>query len=178
MYFAKSCHFIFWLCLYDAGTRRKPHEKSYFVLSVHTMPVQNCTIPVRNCTIPVQNCTIPVRNCTIPVRNCTIPVQNCTIPVRNCTIPVQNCTIPVQNCTIPVQNCTIPVRNCTIPSLLPLQNNAGLINGMWWERDALWYRVNTEFGTFWYRFNSQLSNLKLFYSITFWWQIQYSNSIV
>ena len=42
------------------------------------------------------------------------------------------------------------------------------LNGMRWERNASRYRVNTENGTFWYRFSSQLSNLKLFYSVTQW----------
>ena len=33
------------LCSHDAGTGRKRHEKVTFSLSVHTMPVRNCTIP-------------------------------------------------------------------------------------------------------------------------------------
>ena len=44
-------------------------------------------------------------------------------------------------------------------------------NGMRWKRNALRYRVNTENGTFWYRFSSQLSTLKLFYLFTLWHQI-------
>ena len=40
------------LCSHDAGTARKRHEKVTFSLSVHTMPVRNCTIPS---LLPSQN---------------------------------------------------------------------------------------------------------------------------
>ena len=43
---------IFRLCSHDAGTARKRHEKVTFSLSVHTMPVRNCTIPS---LLPSQN---------------------------------------------------------------------------------------------------------------------------
>ena len=36
------------LCSHDAGTGRKRREKVTFSLSVHTMPVRNCTIPSQN----------------------------------------------------------------------------------------------------------------------------------
>ena len=40
------------LCSHDAGTGRKRHEKVTFSLSVHTIPVRNCTIPS---LLPSQN---------------------------------------------------------------------------------------------------------------------------
>ena len=95
------------LCSHDAGTGRKRHEKVTFSLSVHTMPVRNCTIPS-----------------------------------------------------------LLPSKQCRFP------------NGMRWKRNALRYRVNTENGTFLYRFSTQLSTLKLFDLFTLWHKIYYSNSIV
>ena len=40
------------LCSHDAGTGRKRHGKVTFSLSVHTMPVRNCTVPS---LLPSQN---------------------------------------------------------------------------------------------------------------------------